>query len=334
MTDPGRSEGVHRSGTARRDGLRCLVLGGGGFLGLNLCNALAAAGAEVKALGRSAVLPDALDPQVEWVSGNLSDRVALSAAVEGQDIVFHLIGGSVPESSNRDPAAELAAGPLATVYLLDICRAAKVRKLVFASSGGTVYGIPSSVPIPESAPTDPISAYGIGKLVVEKHLHLYLHLHGFDYQVLRIANPYGRFQLGHKKQGLIGTLLYRALHGLPVEIWGRGDVTRDFIHVDDVTAAFLLAIDYEGRHRVMNVGSEVGLSVLQIVDGIEAALGRGPLKRVHQPGRAADVPINVLDTALLRAETGWRPRVSWPDGLKDTIAWMSGLDATVRSPRP
>lgn len=306
-------------------GLRCLVLGGGGFLGQNLCIALLARGAEVTSFGRSA--GQFLDgSRINIVNGRFDDRVALASAVEGQDVIFHLISGSVPESSNRDPSAEMSASPLATVYLLDICKAAGVRKIVFASSGGTIYGIPKQLPIVEDAPTDPISAYGISKLTIEKHLLLYRHLHGLDYVSLRVANPYGRFQLGHKRQGLIGTLTHRALVGLPLEIWGDGEVVRDFIHVDDVTEAFLAAVRYRGPHRVLNVGSGHGLSVNQIVKELEVSLARGPLKKVHLPGRAADVPVNVLDTTLIRSELGWQPRVDWPTGLRDTIAWMAEFD--------
>lgn len=303
-------------------GIRCLVLGGSGFLGRNLCERLASRGGEVKNFSRSSGSTTELS-HVEHVVGNFDDRVALSNAVEGQDVVFHLVSGSVPESSNRDPSAEMEGGPLATVHLLDICRMAKVRKVIFASSGGAIYGIPSVLPITEQACTDPISAYGISKLTIEKHLYLYRHLHGLDYQSLRIANPYGRFQLGHKRQGLVGHLIYRALTGLPLEVWGDGNVVRDFIHVDDVTDAFIAAITYSGPYKIMNVGSGRGLRVNDILADLEIAIGRGPLKRTYMTGRAADVPINILDTALIRAEMSWAPRVEWLVGLRDTVAWMA-----------
>lgn len=303
-------------------GRRCLVLGGGGFLGRNLCERLVALDAEVRSFGRT----EAQDDRIHSVTGRFDDRVALSSAVEGQEIVFHLISGSVPESSNRDPSAEMLGGPLATVHLLDICRSANVRKIIFASSGGAIYGVPKQLPIVEDSPTNPISAYGISKLTIEKHLHLYDHLHGLAYQALRIANPYGRFQLGHKQQGLVGTLIHRALGDMPIEIWGDGSVTRDFIHVDDVIDAFVAAIDYGGPHRVFNVGSGRGLSINTILDSLENAIGKGPLRRVYTPGRAADVPVNILDTTLIRAEIGWTARVGWVNGLRETIAWMASQD--------
>ncbi|MCJ2087297.1 NAD-dependent epimerase/dehydratase family protein [Methylobacterium sp. E-005] len=303
-------------------GLRCLVLGGSGFLGLNLCNRLAEAGAEVTCFSRSHTQPALLDRRVARVTGQFADRLAIANAVDCQDVVFHLIAGSIPESSNRDPSAELAATPIATLHLLEICRSARIRKLVFASSGGAIYGVPGAIPIPERAPTDPISAYGIGKLMIEKALLLYRHLHGIDYQILRIANPYGRFQLGAKHQGLIGSYIHRVLTDQPLEVWGTGEVVRDFLHIDDVSDAFLAAVTYDGPHKVLNVGSGVGLSVNRIIAALEAAFGRDRLPCVYKPSRAADVPANVLDTALVRSELGWQPRVALRAGLVDTIAWM------------
>ncbi|SFL48840.1 NAD-dependent epimerase/dehydratase family protein [Methylobacterium pseudosasicola] len=311
-------------------GARCLVLGGAGFLGLNLCNRLAQAGAEVTCFSRSHAQAEVLDRRVARVTGHFSDRLAIANAVERQDVVFHLIAGSIPESSNRDPSAELAAAPIATLHLLEICRSARIRKVVFASSGGAIYGIPRATPIPEQAPTDPISAYGISKLMIEKSLHLYRHLHGIDYQILRVANPYGRFQLGNRHQGLIGSYIQRVLADLPLEVWGTGEVVRDFLHIDDVSDAFLAAVGYDGPHKVLNVGSGTGLSVNQIIAELERAFGRERLPCLYKPSRAADVPANVLDTTLIRSELGWQPRVALRDGLVSTIDWMRAHLAEAR----
>lgn len=312
-------------------GARCLVLGGSGFLGLNLCNRLAAAGAEVTCFSRSHPQAEVLDRRVARVTGQFSDRLALANAVERQDVVFHLIAGSIPESSNRDPSAELSAAPIATLHLLEICRSARIGKLVFASSGGAIYGIPRAIPIPETAPTDPISAYGISKLMIEKSLYLYRHLHGIDYQILRIANPYGCLQLGTKHQGLIGSYIHRVLNDQPLEVWGTGAVVRDFLHIDDVSDAFLGAVAYQGPHKVLNVGSGRGLSVNEVIAELKAAFRRDHLPCVHRPSRAADVPANVLDTALIRSELGWQPRVSLQAGLTGTIAWMRAHLGQVRA---
>jgi len=305
------------------------VLGGGGFLGTHLSNALVALGARVHAFGRSRTAAEAMDRRVHWITGEFSDVAALAKAVEGQETVFHLISASVPESSNRDPAADLAANTIGTLNLLELLRAEGVPKLIFTSSGGTVYGVPEHIPIRETAATDPISAYGISKLATEKYLALYHRLHGLDYRILRISNPYGRYQAVHRRQGVVAALLHRAVTGEPLEIWGTGDVTRDFIHVDDVVAAMLSAHAYQGPSRLFNVGSGHGMSIREVADSVEHALGRGPLPRNYLRTRAADVPVNILDTSLIQQETGWRARVEWQAGLADTLSWVvSELEST------
>lgn len=303
-------------------GMRCLVVGAGGFLGRNLSAALCDRNAVVQGFGRLPEDEAARDHRIAWTNAPFSDFPALARAVEDQEIVFHLLGSSIPESSNSDPAEDLLSNVFSTIKLLDLCRAARVRKVIFASSGGTVYGIPAVVPTPESATTDPISAYGIGKLAIEKYLALYRHLHGLDYHILRIANPYGPGQSPFKKQGVVASILYRAISGQPFEIWGTGDVTRDFIHVDDVSAAFIGALHYAGDQRIMNVGSGHGLTINQVVGDVQQVLGLTGVRVTRKPGRAADVPVSVLDTELIRTATSWRPRVEWIDGLTQTAAWM------------
>lgn len=304
-------------------GTRCLVLGGGGFLGVNLCNALVTCGASVTALGRSLTWPNALDSRVAWTHGHLDDIIAVEAAVRGQDVVFHLANSSIPVISNQDPAADLEANVRATVRLLDVCRSRDVGKLVFASSGGAVYGRSEVLPIPETSPTEPVSAYGISKLTSEKYLALYRHLHGLDYQILRVANAYGRYQAPHRGQGVVTTMISRALSGKPLEIWGAGNAIRDFVHVDDVVAAMVEACLYTGPHKIMNVGSGSGLSINQICRDIETVMAHGPLAKIYKPSPRGDVPANILDTSLIRRELGWRPRVPWLAGLRDTMHWLT-----------
>lgn len=317
---------------AERSGLRCLVLGGGGFIGTNLCRALRARGADVRGFGRAPHDAEALRG-VPWSVGAFSDRAALAAAVARTDVVYHLIGGGVPDSSNRNPEADLLASLPDTLHLLDLCRTTGVRRLVFLSSGGTVYGVPASTgAIPETAATDPISAYGVSRLAIEKYLGLYRHLHGLNSVTLRVSNPYGPYQNPHRAQGVVAAMAHRALIGDALEIWGTGEVVRDFIHIDDVVEAMIAVLDYDGPHRVLNVGSGVGRSVASIADDLERLLGRGPLRRHHRPSRPADVPVNVLDIGLIGREIGWRPRVAWLDGLRATVAWAAARQAGADAP--
>ncbi len=298
-------------------------MGGGGFLGVHLANALTRHGAAVRAFGRTLANPNELDERVRWSCGHFEDPAAVAEAAQGQEIVFHLLSGSVPGQPGQKPVSDLETNVLGTLRFLDICDAAAVRRIVFASSGGTVYGATDRHPIPEASPTDPISAYGVGKLAIEKYLGLYHHLYGLEYFALRVANVYGPLQSPFKRQGVVAAMLDRALAGKPLEIWGTGEIVRDFVHIDDVVSAFLLAATYNGPHRVMNVGSGAGLSINQVASDIEAVAGTTDIPRVYRAGRAADVPVNVLDISLITRETPWQPRFSWHDGLRSTARWMA-----------
>ncbi len=299
----------------------CLVLGAGGFIGTNLCRALLDQAVAVTGFGRAAAAPAALRG-VRWISGTLERPDALDALVGGHRHVFDLIGAGLPNSSNHNPAQIVADGVPAKVRLLEACRRQGVERLVFASSGGTVYGITGASPVREDAPTEPISAYGIGKLVVEKYLSLYRHLYGLESRALRIANAYGPFQDARSGQGLVAALIRRLLEGQPVEIWGSGEVVRDYIHIDDVVAAMLACLRHDGPGQVFNVGSGVGRSVASVVQDVARITGRTPVVR-HREGRQADVPVNILDSTRLQRETAWRPLVDWEDGLRGTADWIA-----------
>ena len=300
---------------------RCLVLGAGGFIGTNLCLALRSRGVPTTGFGRQAA-PPAVLAGLHWVQGTLEQAEGLDALVDGHDHVFDLIGAGLPNSSNDNPAQIVADGVPAKVRLLEACRRQGVRRLLFASSGGTVYGVTGAAPVPEAAPTEPISAYGIGKLVVEKYLALYEHLYGLDSRVLRIANAYGAHQDARRGQGLVAAILRRLLADEPVEIWGSGAVVRDYIHIDDVVSAMLALLAHDGPGRVFNVGSGIGRSVAEVIRDAARITARTP-RLLHRQGRAADVPVNILDSARLSEQTGWRPRVAWEDGLCDTAGWIA-----------
>lgn len=303
-------------------GVPCLVLGAGGFIGGHLCHALVREGARVHGFGRRPAFADSLPP-IRFTTGEFSNRAALALALDGAEIVFHLLGSTNPEVSNKDPIADLKVNTVASVRLLELCRAAGVRRIVFVSSGGTVYGVPASVPVPESAPTDPISAYGINKLMVEKYLQLYAGLSGPSAIALRAANPYGPFQSPFRRQGLVPALIETLLAGRPVEIWGDGKVVRDYLYVGDLVAAMVAASLHDGADRVLNVGSGAGRSVLEVLDAVCTVLGRSPAEVVHKPARRADVPANVLDIARIRATLGWSPQTEWLDGLRQTADWVT-----------
>ena len=304
-------------------GINCLVLGGGGFIGTNLCNELVRRGALVRGYGRLSKYSSSRR-DITWFQAEFNDRVSLARAIEGTEIIFHLIGGSVPESSNKDPIADLASSVIPTLHLLEICRNSSVRKIVFISSGGTVYGPAAPTPTPETAATDPASAYGISKLSIEKYFGLYNHLYNVDYCVLRLANPYGPFQDPNRRQGVISALMTRAMLKQDLEIWGSGEIIRDFIYVDDAVEAIIAASAYGGPCKTFNVGSGRGRSINQVVEDVIRVVKMPGIKVIHRAGRATDVPVSVLDIGLIRQELGWNPQTDWMKGLEAAADWIRG----------
>lgn len=301
-------------------GTECLVLGGG-FIGTHLCRKLIRLGAQVRGFGRQPSYPKALRG-IHWTTAEFSDRAALARAIKGSEIVFHVLGSATPSASNSDPVSDLENCTMASLHMLELCRLSAVRKVVFVSSGGTVYGVPRAVPIPETAATEPICAYGISKLAVEKYLYLYQRLYGLDYTVLRVANPFGPYQRPDRRQGVISAALDRMLNDEPAEIWGDGRVVRDFIYIEDVVNALVSVVGYSGSHRVFNVGSGIGRSILEVVADIGTITGTPRLVPFHKAAQAADVPVNVLDISLIEKEVGWTPATDWRDGLSATASWF------------
>jgi len=179
------------------NGQLCIVLGASGFIGSRLCEVMGAKISNLKAFGRSPLYPSAFS-QCRWIEGNFSDINQVTNAIAGCDTVIHLVNATTPASANLNRVTDLEANVISTLNLLDVCVSSGVKKIVFISSGGTVYGVPSVVPTPETAENDPITAYGVSKLIIEKYLFLYRHLYGLDYTILRVANPYGPYQTNKK----------------------------------------------------------------------------------------------------------------------------------------
>jgi len=297
-----------------------VVLGGSGFLGRHLCRSLLTAGCRVRSISRSGAPKGPGEPwssQIEWIPAALGTPEAASALRQA-DSVFHLACTTLPSNSNADPAFDLESNLVATVRTLEAAAILGVRRLVFVSSGGTVYGPAQQVPIPENHPTDPICSYGIHKLAVEKYLHLFRVTRRLDSMVLRVANMYGESQDCSRPLGAIAHFTDHAVKGQPIEIWGDGRTLRDYVHVEDVVAALVRAAAYAGKERLFNIGSGRGVSLLELVEMLRSRISK-PLTVQHLPGRECDVAENVLDIGRARRELGWFPAVTLEMGLERMI---------------
>ena len=304
--------------------MRCLVLGGRGFLGSHLVETLLAEGNDVSVFKRPhspRLLNIPNHQHVQWFEGDFVNREDVAQAVQGAEIVYHLVSTTIPQSSNQNPVYDVESNLVGTLNLLEIAKDSKVKKIIYVSSGGTIYGTPKTVPIQETHPTDPTCSYGIAKLAAEKYLSLYHHVHGLDYCILRVANPYGERQLPNSAQGVVAVFLGKVLRNEPIEIWGDGSVVRDYIYVSDVVEALVKAKSYEGSCRLFNIGGGQGLSLNELIAAIENTLGK-PIQRKYLPARLFDVPVNVLDISAAAKFLNWSPRTSFQEGLRRTWAWL------------
>ena len=292
-----------------------LIIGGCGFIGSHVAEVLAAAGEDLVIFDRNGDDPTRRHAAATYIKGDFGNRGALSGIFESNrvDRVVHLAASTLPGSSNRDPEFDVRSNIAETAGLLELCVRFGTKKILFLSSGGTVYGIPRYMPVDERHPTDPISSYGISKLSIEKYLHLYRHLHGLDYVALRAANPYGPRQLPISEQGVIGVFAYRMLCGEEIVVWGDGSVVRDYLHVHDLAHLCRLALA-STISGVFNAGSGIGRSLSEVIAALEVALGERATVR-YEAGRAFDVPRIVLDSSEAHNAFGWQPAIGFEHGL-------------------
>jgi UDP-glucose 4-epimerase len=257
-----------------------------------------------------------------WITASCDDEAFLRDGLADCDSVVHLAWvGSAPFSgtgsqfSNLQVAARLAAS----------AAAAGVGHLLFASSGGTVYGRVDQLPIGEATPLAPISAYGAEKVAAEAYLHVIAHGYGLKVTVLRVANLYGPGQQPGRGQGVIATALHRALTGVPLEVWGDGSTIRDYVYIDDVAEAFMAVLDQPKPFQILNIGTGIGTSLTSLIQVMEQVLERR-IAVTRLPARPVDVPANQLDISRIAREYGWRPKIRLREGLFETVRWMSGSE--------
>jgi UDP-glucose 4-epimerase len=308
--------------------MKALITGGNGFIGTHLVDLLLENGHEVRVLDRyPSRFREAL-PNVEYLVGDLGNHGEMENAVKDVDWVFHLAYTTLPQTSNDDPVYDIRSNVVDTVQLLTECSKAKVKKVIFISSGGTVYGIPQTTPIKENHPNEPICSYGITKLTIEKYLNLFHEIHGLEYVVARLSNPYGELQNPNAKQGAIGVFLGHAARGETITIWGDGEVVRDYLYIRDTVEALLAAALYQPENkkspRVFNISSGIGRSLNDLIAAIKQVAGP-EVKVEYTPARAVDVPANVLDNALARQHLDWEPQVGLTEGIEKSWRWINSL---------
>lgn len=301
---------------------RHLILGGTGFIARHVAALMLRRGDHVRLMvrGPSPVLDDFVGRDVDVVFADL--RTAdWPALLDGIDVVHHYAWSTVPSTAEADPVGDLDANVRPTIALLEALRAHGGGRVVFASSGGTVYGTLRQVPAGETHPVEPLSIYGVGKATAERYLTAYRSLHGIDARIARLANPFGVGQSLVKNQGAATSFLHRSLAGEPIRIFGDGSVVRDYVHVADVAdglaALATQELPLEAPH-IFNIGTGLGVSLNTIVDILEREIGRS-LAVERTPGRRYDVPVSILDCASACQWLGWSPRLTFEEGMRRVL---------------
>ncbi|QGZ60804.1 NAD-dependent epimerase/dehydratase family protein [Paraburkholderia acidisoli] len=303
-----------------------LVTGSTGFLGRALIARLLSEGHTIRTAGRP----------VDAANASASASIRLDASVEewrdaidGCSGIFHFAWSTVPGTANADPLGDLDTNMMGTVRLLEALRSSPQVPVVFASSGGTVYGAAETLPIAEHHPLRPLTAYGASKVAAEQYMLLYRRTWGVDARIVRLSNPFGPGQNTNGQLGAASIFAARALNNQPIEIWGDGSAIRDYIYIDDAIAGFLAAMQAP-RSRfgviepIINIGAGRGISLREIVSFLSHILER-PANVSFTPGRGFDVPASVLDITRARSILGWSPTVSFEEGMSRYITYLKEL---------
>jgi len=306
--------------------MRILVLGGSGFLGSHIVDKFLSEKHDVTVYDLYPERFRRSPSGIKFVTGDFGNVGALDELIAtGFDAVIHCVSTTTPKSSNESPEFDIQSNVIGTLYLLDICARRNIGKLVFLSSGGTVYGdIGDLELVDESHSVRPMCSYGVSKLSIERYLDVYKHLRGLNYVALRLSNPYGERQSPLRALGALTVFLHRTLKHQTVEVWGDGSVTRDFIYVGDVANAVYLAT-VNPVSGTYNVGTGTGLSLRDILTEISRVIHIEPTVS-WLASRSFDVPRIVLDCRKLKDATNWNSVTTLEDGIAITADWLRKSD--------
>jgi UDP-glucose 4-epimerase len=308
-----------------------LVTGGAGFIGSHLCDRLLAEGHRVVAVddlstGRIANLSEARGYSNEFTFFNMDVRAdGLLSLFERHrpEVMMHVAAQAAVSTSVEDPVHDAAVNVMGLLNLMECCVKTGVRKVVYAASGGTLYGEPRKLPVKETAIGRPVSPYGISKKVGIDYLAYYERQHGVAFTALALANVYGPRQNPDGEAGVVAIFASRMLVGQTPTIFGDGNQTRDYVFVDDVVHAFALAAG-RGDGRLVNVGTGLETSVNGL-SRLLAALSGFSGQPAQGPARPGDLRRSALDPSLAEEVLGWRPWTHLEDGLGETVAYLRGV---------
>lgn len=304
----------------------CIIYGGAGFIGSHIADDLLKKDYRITIFDKinsSRKNVEHILDKIEFIEGDFNNEIDIESSIKQKNYVIHLVSSTLPADSNLNPFYDVETNLKSSLHLFEECVNNNVSKVIFISSGGTIYGNPVKLPINEKHPTNPITSYGIIKLTIEKYLALYKSLKGLEYKVLRLSNPFGERQNPLHGQGLITSLLYRIKKKKPVEVWGNGKVVRDYFYIKDGAKAIHNSIIDKSTNYIYNISSGKGLSVNQILSKFRKIL-KLDFEVKYKAGRKFDVRKNILDNRLALKFINWKPETEFNDALVKT--WRYILD--------
>jgi len=311
--------------------MRTLVTGGAGFIGSTLVDRLLDQGHEVVVVddfsrGRRENLQGAIARGATVIEGDITVLDLNEVVAQAQpEVIFHLAAQIDVRASVADPLHDAQVNVLGTIRLAEAARLAGVRKVVFTSSGGSIYGSPEHLPVAETAALAPMSPYAAAKVSGEVYLNMYRSLYGLDCTHIAPANVYGPRQDPHGEAGVVAIFAKHLLSGAPTKLFGDGGNTRDYVYVDDVVAAFVLASTEAGGGQRFNVGTGVQTSDRELHTMVAAAAGAAD-DPTFEPARLGDVRDSSIDGSHAGVVLGWSPAVSLTEGIKRTVDYFRNND--------
>ena len=291
---------------------------GAGFLGSALAASLA--GKEKVRVVNKTDSPLRGKRNVEFIEGDLKN-LDWESVLRDIDIVYAMHGTIISYDGTGGIIQDINDGIIPMLTLISECKKRGIRRIIYPSSGGTVYG-KYSVHSRETHPTIPYSVYAAHMIALENYFRLFNLYDGMEIITLRIANPYGYLKTENRKQGIIPIFIDRIINGQPIEVWGAGRNVRDYIYIDDLVDAMEKAASYTGEVRCFNIGSSTGTSIKKVIRLIEQYSGKKASVTV-KPGRICDAESSYLNNDLAVKELGWKPTVTLDEGIRRLISRYS-----------
>jgi UDP-glucose 4-epimerase len=301
--------------------MKIIVTGGAGFIGSNIVDALIKEGHEVAVVDNlSTGREENVNASAQFFNADITDAEALENVFEDfrPEVIFHAAAQIDVRKSVDDPAFDAETNVIGSVNLFKLAVNYGVRRIVYSSTGGALYGEPKTLPAAEETPIEPLSPYGVSKYCVENYLNYFQRLYGLERIILRYANVYGPRQDPLGEAGVVAIFTGKILKGEKPVIYGDGTQTRDYVYVDDVVRANLIAI--AGKEGIYNIGTGIETSVNELVS-IFAKVLQAEISPQYTQARKGEVHRISLDGELAKKELGFAPKVSIEEGLKKTIEW-------------